>query len=159
MTFCIFLADQEKPYYNHIAQRYYYAMLALASISYQWNKGHGMEYKVVKHDETWKLMPHDVKRVYGGDLKGLRTCCDYHYNDTARDMGYFRDGLSNVLREKDTVFPQLENKARSDYAKFFGEGITDEIKREDLDLLMEEINGLHEELAARVNNTTQNRMS
>lgn len=151
LTFCIFLADQEKPYYNHIAQRYYYAMLALASITYQWNKGHGVVYKVIKHDEVWKLMPHDVKKIYGDDLKGLRTRCDYHYEETARDMEGFRNELTVIVGERDKALPLLENKARTDYAKFFGEKVTDKsIKKADLDMLMEEIGGLHKDFAARM---------
>lgn len=151
LTFCIFLADQEKPYYNHIAQRYYYAMQSLATITYQWHKGHGMEYKVVKHDEVWKSMPRDVKKTYGEGLKALRTQCDYHYEETAGDMSIFKNGLSNVLGGKDKVFPQLENKVRADYAKFFGEKVTDEsIKGLDLDSLMEEIKDSHEGLAKRL---------
>ena len=147
LAFCIFLADQEKPYYNHIAQRYYYAMLSLASITYQWNKGHGVEYKVVKHDEAWKLMPHDVKKVYGGDLKWLRTRCDYHYEESVRDMDSFRKELSTIVGEKDTVFPQLENKVRNDYVKFLGD---QSIMKEDLDAIMEEVKDLHDDLASRI---------
>lgn len=157
LTFCIFLADQEKPYYNHIAQRYYYAMLALASITYQWNKGHGVVYKVIKHDEVWKLMPHDVKKIYGDDLKGLRTRCDYHYEETARDMDGFKDALLAIVGEKDKVLPQLENKVRIDYAKFFNEIDTDEsIKKADLDMLMEGINSLHKDFASRLEKAIEN---
>lgn len=151
LAFCVFLADQEKPYYNHIVQRYYYAILSLASITYQWNKGHGVEYKVVKHDEVWKLMPHDVKITYGEDLKRLRTQCDYHYEETARDMDIYRNGLSNVLGKRNTVFPQLEKKARTDYAKFLCESVKGKlIKTSDLDSLMEEIKGLHEGFAQKL---------
>lgn len=156
LAFCIFLADQEKPYYNQIAQRYYYAMLALASISYQWNKGHGIEYKVVKHDEVWRLMPHDVKMTYGVELKSLRTRCDYYYDETARDLDGFRDELSAVLAKKDKVFPQLENKVHKDYTKFIEKGDTKEsIKEADLDILMEKIKVLHDDLAAKLNITNE----
>lgn len=144
LAFCIFLANQEKPYYNHIAQRYYYAMLAIASISFQWNKGHGWQYKVVKHDEVWKLMPHDVKKLYGEDLKGLRTRCDYHYEDDARDMDGFKNDLFSIASEEEKVFPQLNSKVRADYAKFFGGD--DSIKVSDCDALMEEIEVLHEKV-------------
>lgn len=151
LAFCIFLADQEKPYYNHIAQRYYYAMLSLATITYQWHKGHGVEYRVVKHEEVWKTMPHDVKKTYGEDLKGLRTQCDYHYEQSARDLEVYRKGLSFILGEKDKAFSQLDNKVRIDYTKFFGEKVTDKtIKSSDLDSLMEEINDLHTDLAKRL---------
>ena len=144
LTFCLFLADQEKPYYNHIAQRYYYAMLALASIAFQWNKGHGWQYKVVKHDEVWKLMPHDVKQLYGVELKGLRTRCDYHYEDDARDIEGFKNELISVASEEEKVFPHLDSKIRTDYAKFFGK--EDPIKVSDCDILMEEIEVLHEKV-------------
>lgn len=151
LAFCVFLADQEKPYYNHIAQRYYYAILSLASITYQWKKGHGVVYKVVKHDEVWKLMPHDVKKTYGEDLKRLRTQCDYHYEDTAHDMDFFRNGLSDVLGKRNNVFPQLEKKALTDYAKFFGERVKGKsIQTSDLDSLMEEIKVKHEDLARKL---------
>ena len=158
LTFCLFLVDQEKPYYNHIAQRYYYAMLTLASISYQWHKGHGVEYKLIKqHDEVWRLMPHDVKGTYGKDLKGLRTRCDYHYEETAQDVDGYRHDLSTIMGNSPKVFPQLEEKVRTDCAKFFGVKVTDEsIKKEHLDALMKEISGLHDDLSAKLINTIDN---
>lgn len=156
LAFCIFLADQEKPYYNHIAQRYYYAMLALASISYLWNKGHGKEYKVIKHDEVWRLMPHDVKTTYGMELKGLRTRCDYNYDETAQDTAGFRDELSAIVAKTDKVFPQLEDKVHKDYVKFFGKGdVNVLIKEADLDYLMEEIKSLQKDLASKLDATSE----
>ena len=150
LTFCIFLADQEKPFYNHIAQRYYYAMLSISSITYQWHKGHGEVFKKVKHEEVWKLMPHDVKN-YGESLRELRRRCDYRYEDDACDLEGFKKDLSNIVVEKDKMFPQLANKVRSDYHKFFGGNVVDEtIKVADCDAIWDEIEQLHKNLTSRL---------
>ena len=69
LSFCLFLTNQEKPYFNHIAQRYYYATLLLASITYQWQKKQGREFVVFsKHEDVWKIMPHNIKQPGLADL-------------------------------------------------------------------------------------------
>lgn len=150
LSFCVFLADQEKPYYNHIAQRYYYAMLSIASITYQWNKGHGMIFKKVKHEEVWQLMPHDVK-TYGESLRELRRRCDYRYeNDSWNQEGFKRD-LANIVSSKDKMFPQLASKVRADYRKFFvGGEMYKSIKVADYDAIFEEIEELHDQLTSQL---------
>ncbi len=149
LSFCIFLANQEKPYYNQIAQRYYYAVLTLASITYQWNKGHGLVYKVVKHDDVWKLMPCDVKKTYGEELKGLRVRCDYYYEEQARNMRSFKEGIVQIIG-KEKVFPQLEQKVRIDCMKFFDGN--ESIVAQECDILMDDIKELHETFKLLISN-------
>lgn len=150
LSFCIFLADQEKPYYNHIAQRYYYAMLSIASITYQWNKGHGVVYKKVKHEEVWQLMPHDVK-TYGESLRELRRRCDYRYEDDSWNQEGFKRDLASIVCDKDKMFSQLASKVRTDYQKFIGKAVVDDpIKVEDCDAILKEIEELHNKLTSRI---------
>lgn len=147
LTFCIFLADQEKPYYNHIAQRYYYAMLSISSISYQWNKGHGVEFKKVKHEEVWRLMPHDVK-AYGESLRELRRRCDYRYEKDSWEQQGFKKDLSSIVKDEEKMFSQLEDKVKTDYNKFFGDKMTVEsIEVADCNEVLTEIKVLHKKLA------------
>lgn len=148
LAFCVFLADQEKPYYNHISQRYYYAMLAIASITFQWRKGNGVKFELFsKHEDVWKLQPIDVKNTYGRTLKSLRTRCDYHHDEQARDLDTFKKELSDIIHSGDSALTQLEKQTRANYAKFFGVKVTDDsIKKEDCDALMEEIKSLNESL-------------
>lgn len=151
LAFCIFLADHERPFYNHIAQRYYYAMLALASITFQWRKGGGAIFvPFSKHDDVWKVLPLDVRRTYGGPLKELRTRCDYHYEEQSQSLEAYRIELSEIINNGDNAFAQLEELTRSNYVKFFGPSVTDEsIKIEDCDTLMDEIKGLNESLKSK----------
>lgn len=152
LAFCLFLADQEKPYYNHIAQRYYYAMLALASITFQWRKGNGERFVLFsKHEEVWGMLPIDVRDYYGRTLKSLRTKCDYHHDKQSRDQETFKNELSTLVHNGDIVLKQLEEQTRVNYEKFFGPSVTDDsIKKEDCDALMEEINELNESLKGRL---------
>lgn len=152
LAFCVFLADQEKPYYNHIAQRYYYAMLAMASITFQWRKGNGDHFVLFpKHEEVWKLQPLDVKDTYGRSLKNLRTRCDYHHEKQAGNLESYRKDLSAIIHESDEALSHLERQTRDNFCKFFGASVTDvSIKKEDCYALMDVINELNESLKARL---------
>lgn len=152
LTFCLFLTDQDIKYYNQIAQRYYYAMLALASITFEWRKKRGVEYTIfAKHDEVWGGMPNDVRKTYGDPLKKLRTRCDYHHEELARDQESYRKELSAIIHDERNIFEQLEEQTRINYAKFFGNRVTDDsIKVRDCDALMDEIKDLNDRLKGRL---------
>lgn len=152
LAFCVFLADQEKPYYNHIAQRYYYALLSLASIPFQWRKGHGHSYTVFsKHDDVWGMMPKDIRSLYGKRLKSLRTRCDYYHDVTARDNDGFKKDLKQILFEGDEGFLELKGVVKTEYKKFFSSVDQENlIGVEDCDCLFEEIESLNEELKQRI---------
>lgn len=152
LAFCLFLADQERPFYNHIAQRYYYAMLALASITFQWQKGRGSLFvPFSKHEDVWKVSPLVARRTYGGSLKELRTRCDYHYDEQSRDIEAYKKELSAIINNGNNAFAQLEEQTRSNYVKFFGPSVTDEsITIEDCDTLMDEIKRLNESLRGKL---------
>lgn len=146
LSFCLFLTNQEKPYFNHIAQRYYYATLLLASITYQWQKKQGREFVVFsKHEDVWKIMPHNIKQTYGDKLKKLRNRCDYIYDDKF-DNSNFRSELYSIVCENPDVFPQLKDKAMKDCEKFFYDMPCCELTKESCQILLEEIEKINIEL-------------
>lgn len=125
-------------------------MLSISSITYQWNKGHGREYKRVKHEDVWKLMPHEVKD-YGESLRKIRGLCDYHYEENSWNQDEYEKALSTILPSREKMFAQLEPKIRTDYLKFFGEDVADEsIQVTDCDAILDEIKELHEKFASQI---------
>lgn len=139
LSFCLFLANQEKPYFNFIAQRYYYAVLLLASITFQWQKKKGREFAVFnKHDDVWQIMPHSVKKLYGENLKKLRTYCDYVYDDKFEN-DFFYTSLHEIVCENSEIFTKLKEKTQSDCKKFFSDSSECNVTKESCDLLFNEI--------------------
>lgn len=139
LSFCLFLANQEKPHFNFIAQRYYYAVLLLASITFQWQKKKGREFAVFnKHEDVWQIMPHSVKELYGEKLKKLRTCCDYVYDDKF-DNEFFCTSMHEIVCEKSEIFTRLKEKSQCDCDKFFSKSSDCDVTKESCDSLFDEI--------------------
>ena len=146
LSFCLFLANQEKPYFNFIAQRYYYAVLLLASITFQWQKKQGREFAMFsKHEDVWKIMPHGVKILYGDRLKKLRTRCDYVYDDMFQNENFYTE-LEDIVCNNYEVFTKLKDKAQGDCEKFFADTTECSVTKESCRLLFDEIGEINSNL-------------
>ena len=100
LFFCLSIMDSSKPLYNQVAGRYYYAMFSIAKISSIWKHKHFLG-EIETHEEVWRVASSEPRKVFGKELKALRTDCDYmpDCNDSSSDR--IKIALKPIISDED----------------------------------------------------------
>lgn len=134
LYFCLSLMDSSRPLYNQFASRYYYAMFSIAKISSIWKHKH-FHGESELHEEVWKVTPHEVRKVYGQELKSIRTKCDYlpDFNDSSSECIMAQlvpivqnaKAFESLVKDVKEILPKYY--ARADQSALFNESNCSEI--------------------------------
>ena len=151
LFFCLQIIQDSRPLYNQFASRYYYALFSIAKISSIWKHKH-FNNEFETHEEVWKMAPVNVRKLYGEQLKSVRTECDYFYD--------INDGASDLIKKKlqpivadDKTFNKLigdVDDSVSKYYKSIGKGYQSHELR--CDELLQEIRALRDEIKKQIGN-------
>ena len=144
LTFCIFIASQENPYWGQVISRLYYSYFAIGRIIHI---GKTNKFENVKHDIVWSQSKADVEKAYGKNLKQLRAYYDYLPEDKTNQKKKTNEDLMFIL-DNTQLYNKLIEDARKQMAKFYKHETEDWIEKSNLlldeiekehDMLMEEI--------------------
>lgn len=141
MFFCLSIIDSTKPLYNQVAARYYYAMFSIAKVSSIW-KHRRFSGELETHKDVWNVAPHESRKVFGEDLKRIRTKCDYKHDYNDSESLIIKNELSPIIKN-DAAFNELMDDVRRNVNNYY-DGIDDcqdaANERQCLDVLEEIIN-------------------
>lgn len=137
LFFCLSIIDSSKPLYNQVAGRYYYAMFSIAKISSIWKHKHFSE-EMETHEEVWRVAPSEPRKVFGKELKSLRTDCDYMHdcNDSSSDK--IKIALKPIIADDD-AYNKLVEDVRENLLKYYEvvEPHDDESEKQCVDIITE----------------------
>ena len=150
LTFCIFIASQENPYWGQVISRLYYSYFAIGRMIHI---GKTNKFEKVKHDIVWSQSKADVEKAYGKNLKQLRVYYDYHPEDKTLQKKKTDEDLKFII-DNTQLFNKLVEDARTQTAKFYKHETENWI--EISNLLFDEIEKEHNTLMEEIRKQTAN---
>lgn len=115
LTFCVYVANMDHPYWGQIFSRLYYAYFTLARIVHIGKTG---QYEQEKHTVIWQQNKKEVRKNFGETLKHLRTYYDYDYSSNAESREELAQNVSFILNNQ-KAFNQLINDTKEQVDKFY----------------------------------------
>ena len=115
LTFCVYIANMDHPYWGQIFSRLYYAYFTLARIVHIGKTG---QYEQEKHTVIWQQNKKEVRKNFGETLKHLRTYYDYDYSSNAESREELAQNVSFILNNQ-KAFNQLINDTKEQVGKFY----------------------------------------
>ena len=115
LTFCVYVANMDHPYWGQIFSRLYYAYFTLARIVHIGKTG---LYEQEKHTVIWQQNKKEVRKNFGETLKHLRTYYDYDYSSNAQSREELAKNVSFILNNQ-KAFNQLINDTKEQVNKFY----------------------------------------
>ena len=117
LFFCMSLMDTAKPLYNQIAPKYYYAMFSVARVASIWKHQH-FHGELETHKDVWDVAHNDARKIFGEDLKEVRTKCDYQYDINNSESEQIKKELQPIVLD-DKAFNKLLNDANTAIEKYY----------------------------------------
>lgn len=115
LTFCVYIANMDHPYWGQIFSRLYYAYFTLARIVHIGKTG---QYEQEKHTVIWQQNKKEVRKNFGDTLKHLRTYYDYDYSSNSESREELTKNISFILNNQ-KAFNQLINDTKEQVDKFY----------------------------------------
>ena len=115
LTFCVYVANMDHPYWGQIFSRLYYAYFTLARIVHIGKTG---QYEQEKHTVIWQQNKKEVRKNFGDTLKHLRTYYDYDYSSNSESREELTKNISFILNNQ-KAFNQLINDTKEQVDKFY----------------------------------------
>ena len=112
LVFCVFLANQENPYWGQLISRLYYSYFAIARLVHI---GKTNNFEKVKHDIVWQQSKVKVRKSYGEEVKKMRVCYDYQPENLEEKI---REDLRFILEKKE-CYVELIDDAKQQTMKFY----------------------------------------
>ena len=148
LFFCLSIIDSSKPLYNQVASRYYYSMFSIAKIISIWKHKH-FSNELETHEEVWRVVKKQPKKLFGTDLKKIRTKCDYDYDISDSSSQDIKNALLPIMMD-DNAFSSLLDDARDSIQKFYDK-LQNNIEEDKCNQLIDEIVDCRNNIKSAIN--------
>ena len=115
MAFCLYIANEQNPYWGQVISRLYYSYFTLARLVHI---AKTCLYEQEKHTVIWQQNKKEVRKQFGIELKHLRTYYDYDYHSSIESKDTLRNNLMFILNNR-KAFNDLIKDVKEQIPKYY----------------------------------------